>query len=179
MASPLTFKAPQMILRLFFFALCSSVVLANQAPLQPGHVAVVYNSASQESRELAEFYAMNRQIPVGNLIGMILPKEETIDRGTFDRRVRDPLRAEFTKRQWWTLAKDKNGVLIAASNKIRCLALMKGVPLRISRAEIPAGEAESKGQFKEINEASVDSELAIMGIHGVPIGGSHREQVFQ
>ena len=160
-----------MILRLFIFALSSSVALANPAPLQPGHVAVVYNSALQKSRELAEFYAINRQIPVANLVGLILPKEETIDRGSFESRVRDPLREEFTKRQWWTLGKNQNGVLIAASNKIRCLALMKGVPLRITRSEIPAGEAQSKGQFLEINEASVDSELAVMGIHGVPIGG--------
>lgn len=167
-----------MILRLFIFALSSSVALANPAPLQPGHVAVVYNSASQKSRELAEFYAINRQIPAANLVGLILPKEETIDRGAFERRVRDPLREEFTKRQWWTLGKNQNGVLIAASNKIRCLALMKGVPLRITRSEIPAGEAQSKGQFLEINEASVDSELAVMGIHGVPIGGPIENKYF-
>ncbi|MDB4354174.1 TIGR03790 family protein [Akkermansiaceae bacterium] len=159
------------MIRLLIFALLPFIALGNPAPLQPHQVAVVYNAASQESRQLAEFYALNRRIPNANLVGLVLPKEETITRSAFEKRVRDPLRAEFDKREWWIIGQDPTGVVVPTSCRIRCLALMKGVPLRISRAEVPASEAESTGQFKVNNEASVDSDLALLGVRGVPIGG--------
>ncbi|MDB4451980.1 hypothetical protein N9129_02065, partial [Akkermansiaceae bacterium] len=82
-----------MTLRSLLFLCLTATALANTTPLQPGHVAVVYNSTIPESRDLAEFYALNRNIPPGNLVGLILPKEETITRSAFEKRVRDPLRA--------------------------------------------------------------------------------------
>ncbi len=167
-----------MILRAFLFLCLSATALANEAPLQPGHVAVIYNAGIPQSRELAEFYAINRSIPPGNLVGLIFPKEETITRSAFEKRVRDPLRAEFDKRKWWTLARNANNTILPTSSRIRCLAIMKGVPLRISRVPIPAEEAESKGQFKENNEAAVDSELALLGVRGIPIGGAVPNQYF-
>lgn len=167
-----------MTLRSLLFLCLTATALANTTPLQPGHVAVVYNSTIPESRDLAEFYALNRNIPPGNLVGLILPKEETITRSAFEKRVRDPLRAEFDKREWWTLARDQNNTILPTSCKIRCLALIKGVPLRIERIAVPAAEAESKAQFKENNEAAVDSELAMLGVRGLPIGGPLQNRYF-
>jgi len=167
-----------MPLRVFFFFALATIAAANPAPLQPGHVAVVFNASIPQSRELAELYALNRSIPPGNLVGLILPKEETITRSAYEKRLRGPLRAEFDKRKWWTLAKDGSGTVLPTNCQIRCLALIKGVPLRISRSEIPADEVAKKLQFKENNEASVDSELMMFGVRGLPIGGPLQNRYF-
>ena len=52
---------------LLFFALIVPV-LAAPAPLQSGHILVVYNSNSEDSKELAEFYSLMRKIPTLSLI---------------------------------------------------------------------------------------------------------------
>ncbi|MGC6426610.1 MAG: TIGR03790 family protein [Akkermansiaceae bacterium] len=163
---------------LFSFLLLSVLATANQFPLRPGHVAVVYNSAIPKSRELAETYAQLRRIPAGNLIGIDVPKEQDVSREVFERKIRDPLREQFTKRQWWTLAKDQNGTILPTQSTIRSMAIMKGVPLRIRRTPPPASEADNKAQFHQHNEAAVDSELALLGVQGYPIGSAIPNQYF-
>lgn len=163
---------------LSFIFLLTAFTAANQFPLRPGHVAVVYNSAIPESRELAETYAQLRRIPARNLVGIKMPQQQDVDRTVYEQKIRDPLREEFTKRKWWTLAKDPNGIILPNQSTIRCLALMKGVPLRIRRAPLPPAEAEKKVQFGKNNEASVDSELSLLGVEGYPIGSAVPNRFF-
>ena len=58
-----------------------------------------------------------------------------------------------------------------SKTKIRCIVLIKGIPLRISRQAVPKAEESTTRQFKKQNEASVDSELSLMGVINHPIGG--------
>ncbi|MFT6863997.1 MAG: hypothetical protein ACJAVK_002559, partial [Akkermansiaceae bacterium] len=160
-----------MFLRLLILALLSLPVIAKPTPLLPSQVVVVYNSNLEKSRELAEFYALNRSIPASNLIGLEVTEKATIDRSTYEATIRKPLVAKFTAKQWWEIGKDDNGVSSPRETKIRCLVLIKGMPLRISRAPIPAGEDAKTRQFNTQNEASVDSELSLMGVSDYPLGG--------
>lgn len=147
-------------------------VLSKPIPLVPSQVVVIYNSTIPESKELAEFYALNRLIPTSNLIGLDLTEKTTIDRANYEIKIRQPLVKKFTENQWWKLDQNQNGNSMPVQTKIRCIALMKGIPLRISRVAVPKDEESATRQFKKQNEASIDSELSLMGVIDHPIGGA-------
>nr|MBR9810087.1 TIGR03790 family protein [bacterium] len=151
-------------------SLCLTI-FSKPTPLVPNQVVVVYNSTLPESKALAEFYALNRLIPTSNLIGLEVPEKTTIDRLTYEKAIRQPLVKKFMENQWWELSKDQNGTSVPFKTKIRCIALIKGIPLRISREAVPKDEESSTRQFKKQNEASIDSELSLMGVSNHPIGG--------
>ena len=161
-----------MTLRLFLFLTLCLPIFSKPTPLIPNQVVVVYNSTLSESKQLAEFYALNRLIPSSNLIGLEVPQKTTIDRSTYEMAIRGPLVKKFTQNQWWKLGKDQNGTSVPLKTKIRCIALMKGIPLRIGREAVPKAEESATRQFKKQNEASVDSELSLMGVVNHPIGGA-------
>jgi uncharacterized protein (TIGR03790 family) len=159
-----------MILRLFLSALLCLPVLGISTPLLPGQVVVVYNSNDPQSKDLAEFYALNRRIPANQVVGIPTTEKATIDRDTFEKTIRQPLVAKFTSEKWWIIGKDANGITLPVQARIRCIALMKGMPLRISRSPLPEGETEETRQFNINNEAALDSELSLMGVASYPIG---------
>lgn len=167
------------------FVALFGVVTAAPAPIPPGAVAVVYNSAIPESKALAEAYQKARMIPAENLIGLKLADAETITRDQFDKTLLDPLRAEFSERHWWKLGKDQQGQILAGENKIRVIALMRGVPLRIARVEKPVDPkkptpppANPQEIMAVSNEASVDSELMLMSVQGLPTAGPLKNPYF-
>lgn len=153
-----------------------AVGLVPAAP-EPKSVAILYNSGDEESRALAEFYAEARAIPAANLIGLPLPAAEEISRAEYDDKIAIPLRAEFDKRGWWQRRQDAQGKLVPVQNFIRVLVTIRGVPLKI-RSEGPGGESTEedrrKQPFQGHNEASVDSELAMLGLEGYPLDGAMR-----
>lgn len=160
-----------MHLRLLLFTLLCLPAFAKPTPLLPEQVVVAYNANLKESRELAEFYALCRRIPAANLVGLDVTEKATIDRKTYETTIRKPLVDRFNTNQWWKIGKDANGVTSPLATKIRCLVLIKGMPLRISRRPITADEEAETKQFKKLNEASVDSELSLMGVSDYPASG--------
>ena len=158
-------------MRLFLFLALFAPVLATPAPLQPGHILVVYNSNSEDSKELAEFYSLMRKIPTTQIVGVSTTEKATIDRATYNKTIRDPLRQKFTESKWWTLSKDVSGTTIPSQSHIRSIVLMRGMPLRISRSEASAEELAKVKQFGKNTEASIDSELALFGVDPYPISG--------
>lgn len=149
---------------------------APKAP-DPKSVAVLYNSDDAESKSLAEFYAEARAIPAANLVGLPLPKEAEISREQYDQSIATPLRAEFDRRGWWQRGRDPQGVIVPVQNLMRVLVTVRGVPLKIRKSG-PGAEATKedrrKNPFKGHTEASVDSELALLGMEGYPLEGSLR-----
>ena len=141
----------------------------------PESVAILYNSAAPESRQLAEFYREARGIPATHLIGLEMPLAADISRADYDGKIAGPLRAEFDKRGWWKRGKDSNGVIVPVENRIRILVTMRGVPLRIQPAPKPADDKspppDPKDPIANRDEASVDSELAMFGVEGLPAAG--------
>jgi uncharacterized protein (TIGR03790 family) len=166
-----------------------SCLLAGFTPLacavpDPESVAVLYNSAVPESRQLAELYRDSRHIPATNLIGLNMPLAPDISRKDYEETIAKPLRAEFDRRSWWKRGRDRSGVMIPASNSIQVLVTMRGVPLRIQQTPKPAPgnsppPAPAKDLLADRDEASVDSELAMFGVEGVPTVGVLQNKYYQ
>ena len=153
------------------FAYAAMSLLAVAVPAVES-VALLYNSAIPESAKLAEIYRRARGIPEGNLIGLDMPQVPDISRADYDTKIAAPLRAEFDRRGWWQRGRDGKGLLIPRSNKIRVLVTMRGVPLRIQptpKSAAPAGK--DNDPYVGRDDAAVDSELAMLGIEGLPLDG--------
>ncbi|MFZ4767053.1 MAG: TIGR03790 family protein, partial [Roseimicrobium sp.] len=135
--------------------------------------AVVFNRDYPESAALAEEYARMRGIPDEQLIAVSCSKEEAISREAFLETIAEPLRGIFIERDWWKLqlrdllepasAKMKR-VPVVVQARVSILLLMHGVPSKIIRQRENPKQAEQ-------DEASVDSELASLGLPGVRLAG--------
>lgn len=178
----------------FIAAYFICVLVARAAPIAPDSVAVLYNSSIPQSMDLATHYANVRKIPMENLVGIPLPDRGHIPRSAFNTSLRDPLREAFSRRGWWTFGRTPDGMILPASSKITTLVCVRGVPFKINREFIPAaqpGETANTSQpaakpvneldarFAQSNEAAVDSELAMMGIQGIPTAGPLKNPYFK
>lgn len=148
------------------------VVSAPVAAALDRHVAatvVVYNANDPESRSLAEYYAGRRGIPNDRLIGLDCPLTEVVSRADFRRRIKLPLREKLVAEGWWKLS---GGEVVDTS--IRFVALIRGVPLKIEPDPgIPSAKTDERmpAAIASRNDASVDSELACMGLSASPAAG--------
>jgi uncharacterized protein (TIGR03790 family) len=155
---------------LVFLLACTAAAAELPLPPDPASVAVLYNSASEDSRALAGFYAKARAIPEDHLVGLELPDTEEISRADFDAKLRDRLIREYDRREWWTRGRDERGQLAPTRSKIRILVCIRGVPSRISGTG-PGKPQPGEQPFAKTTQAAVDSELALLGIEGLPIEG--------
>ena len=100
--------------------------------LEPAEIMIVANRQSPEGVELARYYAHKRGIPELHLLLLNLPAKETCSRDDYERRIAGPVRE--------TLA------AIRPPNRIRCLVLFFGIPLRVRPAV--TAEAKEVSEFK-------------------------------
>jgi uncharacterized protein (TIGR03790 family) len=169
------------------FMLMAAMARLLKAMPAPESVAILYNSDIPESRKLAEFYQEQRGIPATNLIALPMPRTQDISRADYRKTIEAPLRAEFDRRGWWKRGKDAGGLTLPVINRIRVLVTVRGVPLRISQTPVPAPTPQKPGAppsppanpFNGHDEASVDSELAMFGVDGVPIEGFLQNKFYQ
>ncbi len=164
----------------------SGILILLTAPLfaapalpPPESVAVLYNSASADSKSLATFYAKAREIPEDQLIGLKLSEGEEISRDEFNKTILEPLKAEYDRRGWWERRKDAAGNLQPVKNRIRILACMLGVPSRISALDSDPKMKPGGQPPVNTSEAAVDSELALLGMEGLPIAASLKNPYFK
>jgi len=151
---------------------------AAPAPPDPASVAVLYNSTSPDSKDLAEFYAKARGIPADHLVGLDLPDSEEISRKDFNTKLRDRLIREYDRRDWWVRGRDDNGNLVPKSKRIRILVCIRGIPSRIPKENAPAAKP-GEAPTPQSEEAAVDSELALLGVEGLPLAGPLKNPYFQ
>ena len=85
--------------------------------LEPDEVVVIANVRAKDSLELAEYYMRQRQIPLDHLVRIGTTSKEHCSRAIYDKEIRDPVRKALLQ--------------IAKTNRIRCLAVMYGMPLAI------------------------------------------------
>jgi uncharacterized protein (TIGR03790 family) len=144
----------------------------------PESVAILYNLAVPESRQLAAAYREARGIPAENLIPLEMPVTRDISRADYEKHIAAPLREEFERRRWWKRSKGRDGVTVPNLNRIRVLVIMRGVPLRVTATPKPAPPPPKPGETPAPtnpllgrDDASVDSELAMFGVEGVPAEG--------
>jgi len=163
----------------------SAVLVAftlNARALEPPQVAVLYNSDMPDSVALAETYAAARKIPPDRLIGLAMPERADISREEYESLIRQPLVRHFDNMRWWSRGYDaENRVTVPVENRIRSIVLMRGTPLRIgpSPKEENAPQPDPANPVADRDEASVDSELAMFGIEGVPIQGVLQNRYFR
>jgi len=155
---------------LIVIASCCAVPAAE--PSLAGMTVVAYNEAEPISIALAKLYAEQRGIPADHLVGLSCTIEEEISREDFENTIEKPLREEFRKRQWWSFHTDPDGKESVSGTKIRFLALIRGIPLKIRpTAQIPPNDKPGTGVIDSHNEASVDSELVLLPFVNHPISG--------
>lgn len=155
-------------LGLLIFAVAISALA--EKPLAPATI-VVFNQDVPESVELAKFYAQKRGIARDHLVGLSISRTEEISREEYDAMIRNPLRAIFKERGWWTLNEHRGAPTAVTSNSIRFVALIKGVPLKIRPAANYPGDKPGPPPIGNRNDASVDSEVAALGAFSDQISG--------
>ncbi len=144
---------------------------------------VVFNPACEGSEALAKYYAGLRHIPDDRIVGIECSKEENITRDEFEKSIREPLLKKFADKKWWVVETrdvlDPNGDPVrkepqVVSQTVRVLVLMRGMPLRVKRSS-----NEASPNVMETDEASVDSELAALGLLQRPIKGGIENRYYQ
>ncbi len=145
-----------------------------------GETVVVYNPDFAQSRELAEYYAQKRGIPKERVLGLPCPMNDSMTRAEFDSLLRKPLFETFVRQGWWRLSQQdiKNPLtgkttpaMTVAESAVRVLVLMRGIPFQIQR------DTQNPKNTQE-DEASVDSELCLLGLPRQPIAGALRNPYY-
>ncbi len=153
---------------------------ASEAERLAAATLVVFNESDPESRELAFFYALKRGIPKDQVIGLPCATAEQISREEYDTRIAEPLRRLFTTNFWWTQRDPESPLGPVATNKIRFVALMRGIPLKIAGTTgYPGDKATGPEPIASRNEAAVDSELAVLGFPTRTISGAFNNPYFR
>jgi uncharacterized protein (TIGR03790 family) len=144
-----------------------------------GSTIVVYNKNVPESVGLAKFYAEQRGIARDHLVGLDCSGEEEISREEYDKTIATSLREVFKNRHWWTLQSTPGRKETVKATSIRFVAVIKGIPLKIRSAANYPGDVPGKEPIGNRNEASVDSELAVLGLFSPQISGEKSNPYFQ
>ncbi len=157
----------------------------------PGaEVVVVFNTRVPESKQIADYYALKREVPTNQIFGFDLPTGEDMSRRDFEILLQLPLAKAIKANHLWHF----NTELVPATNqqpqrliwkidesKIRYAALCYGVPIRIT-ADPNLQEQGSEKLRPEMrrNEAAVDSELALLPLinEKVPLNGPVRNPFY-
>ena len=135
-------------------------------------VVVVYNSALEQSKAVADHYAKVRHIPENQILGLDLSTTETMGRNEFRNDLQKPLFKFLEKQKLWTVRLDSvpttNGTSSGMfwrvkESKIRYLVLCWGVPSRIvNDPDLRESVIEKLPEPLRRNDAAVDSELALL-----------------
>jgi len=149
---------------------CSVIALAS-ALLSPAlaqdsgsSVAVVYNRALPESKQVAAYYAERRGVPSSQVFGFDLPTSETISRADYLSKLEEPFLHELTDKKLFTLGTNSPKSRLADA-KIRYAILCYGVPTKILADSALKEGGEEKLQLElRRNDASVDSQLACIAL---------------
>ena len=165
-----------LFLILLLFVLCPD---ARAEQSLAGSTIVVYNKNAPESVGLAKFYAEQRGIARDHLVGLDCSGEEEISREEYDKTIANSLREVFKNRHWWTLQSTPDHKEIVKATSIRFVALIKGIPLKIRPAANYSGDVPGPAPIGNRNEASVDSELAVLGLFSPQISGEKSNPYFQ
>src|SRR5437588_6764404 len=164
----------------FLFAVMFLIKARGAEPSLASLTIVIYNKAALDSADLARFYAKQRGIASDHIVGLTCSTDEEISREEYDSNIAGPLREIFKTRQWWTLRETPEQQTVVMATSIRFVAVIKGVPLKIKPTSDPyPGDQPAGGPVSSRNEASVDSELAILGLFSHQISGPLRNLYFQ
>jgi uncharacterized protein (TIGR03790 family) len=147
-----------------------AVCAAAHGGLDPAHVVIVANRQVPASGELAMHYAAGRGVPTNHIVLLDLPAAESISRGFYEIRLRDPLlqalrdRGLVKQTRRPGAAPEHETAWTTVESSVAAIVSMFGVPLRIEDTK-PAfwrRAAERLGNPADRDGAAVDSELALL-----------------
>src|SRR6476646_9051674 len=171
------FGVLRILVVLFVFLLGNDRATAENLPAQ---TIVVFNTAVPDSEALGKFYAGKRGIADDHLVGLDCPPQEEISREEYDATIAEPLRKIFEQRQWWHVHQAPDGEKRVQTLGIHFVALIRGMPLKIRPVATPyQGDTPGGGPIQSRNEASVDSELSVLGLFTRQISGVVPNPYFQ
>lgn len=133
-------------------------------------IIVVANANQQESIELAAHYAKARGIATNRICLLDLPVSETMSRGFYEERLRNPLLAFLRKGGFIQQVQRSQGIVrphesgwSTVRSDVRFVALIRGVPLRVADSHALLGQraAVLLNTPMARNDAAVESELAL------------------
>lgn len=171
----------RIVLPLLFLA--TSVAWSQDAPSKPSpsaepdytkQIVVVYNERDPDSADLARYYASKRNISKEQIVALQCPTTEEISRAEYDETIAKPLRETFEKKGWWKLRAEEHPAGKVEETRMRFVALIRGVPLKIKpcfdtyEGDKPSGPMP----IATHNEASVDSEIAVLGLYTRQMSGA-------
>ncbi len=143
----------------------------------PTHLLVVYNSSDPDSRDLAAYYATRRGILLNHVLGIACSTNEEISRDEYSRTIREPIISYIFKKGWMNrhdeivrVGNRNLELLVATRNDIWAMVLMRGVPVKIANDPTQTSSMQTSGALQS-NAAAVDSELALLPVFGLPLGG--------
>ncbi len=141
---------------------------------------VIFNESDRDSADLARFYAEKRGIAKDRVLGLKCAKTEEITRAEYERTIAEPLRKAMTANFWWKLRDPGNPLGPVEANKIRFVALIRGVPLKIAEApKYPGDKQIGPPPIGIVNAASVDAEVAVLGLNQRIISGALNNPYFR
>lgn len=108
------------------FLMVSSALAA--AALTPGDLIVVYNLNVPESRQVAEYYAQKRGVPMENLVGVKVSRGEDMTRQEYEQQLLPPLQRKVVE--------------LRLDRLHPAILLVYGIPLRVGEARLSAAEQE-------------------------------------
>ena len=117
--------------------------------LEPGEVLVVVNTEVPAGGRLAAYYMRLRGIPESNIARVAVPEAETVGRRDYNERIAAPVLE----------ALQQGG----PRRRIRCLALMYGMPLRVAAPELGP---DDQSKLRELRERRGEIQLRMEGLTG-------------
>ncbi|MGH8094274.1 MAG: TIGR03790 family protein [Chthoniobacterales bacterium] len=154
------------------------VLADNPADLAAATI-VVYNRNAPDSAGLARFYAKARNIHDDHVVGLECSTDEEISREEYDQTIAQPLRKIFAEHNWWRLHDEGDEPPVVQANRIHFVALIRGMPLKIRATAAYQGDHVQNNPLGGENKASVDSELAVLGLFSRQISGPMNNPYFQ
>lgn len=173
------FKLPLAAVCLLLVAVSTTVAGATREALA---TVVLFNSNDPDSKNLAQYYALRRNIPPAQVVGLDCPEMEEIQRTDYEKTIAAPLRKLFRARGWWKTGLNSAGKEIVTLSNIRFLAIVRGMPLKIAQdPSMPPATLISglPAVMASRNEASVDSELTILSLPLTTSAGVFPNPYFQ
>jgi len=125
--------------------------------LEPEQLLLIANADVAESIELAEYYCKKRNVPPGRILSLPLGDSlaDSIPRADYEEKIASPVREKLTGEK--------------LTEKIRCLLIIYGVPIKIgSRGRLPGAE-ESLDKLQSLLEsrtkrlAGILAQLKLLG----------------
>ena len=142
---------------------------------------VLYNQNVADSRKLAAYYSKVRNIPFSNLVGFKCPTSEIISRPDYEKLIMTPLKDLFQKNHWWESSKAKGSKKISSNGRIKFVAIMYGMPLKILSDPVTrkSGNSVTIRGHGNNDASSVDSEIACLGIELKKLNGAISNPYFR